>query len=104
MSNKNIVLGECPVCGGEVRRGPASLKGYGCSNFRTEGVNCKFVIWENFYGKKITDTRVKALLEKGKTPVIKGWTSRKTGKDFDAALKLEKISEEEYRIMFDFDN
>lgn len=75
-------LGKCPLCGQNVIEGK---KGFGCSGYK-EG--CKFVIWKEIAGKKITRAQARALLEKGKTGVIKGFTSRNGGK-FDAALKLE---------------
>ncbi|MGD8190063.1 DNA topoisomerase 3 [Brevibacillus ginsengisoli] len=54
-----------PGCGGAIFMG---RKGYGCSHYK-EG--CKFVIWKENYGRKLTDTQVKALIEKGKTAKLK---------------------------------
>ncbi|WP_127531542.1 type IA DNA topoisomerase [Paenibacillus kobensis] len=61
------VVGTCPRagCGGTIFMG---RKGYGCSHFR-EG--CKFVIWKESFGRSLTDTQVKALIEKGKTGKLK---------------------------------
>ncbi|MGB9859687.1 MAG: DNA topoisomerase, partial [Moorellaceae bacterium] len=75
------VLGQCPLCGREVMESP---KSYSCSGYK-EG--CKFAIWKEIAGKKITVNQVKELLQKGKTGVIKGFKS-KTDKKFDAALAL----------------
>lgn len=47
----------------------------------------KIVIYKSISGKKVTPNQVKQLLEIGKTPVIKGFTS-KAGKKFDAYLVL----------------
>ncbi|MBM7854922.1 DNA topoisomerase-3 [Desulfohalotomaculum tongense] len=85
------ILGKCPLCGKDVIEGK---KGYGCSGYR-EG--CKFVIWKEIAGKKITAKQAKDLLEKGKTGVIKGFKS-KAGKKFDAVLKLSG----EGKVEFDF--
>ena len=43
-------------------------KGYGCSHYK-EG--CKFVIWKQSFGRSLTDSQVKALVEKGKTAKLK---------------------------------
>ncbi len=54
-----------PGCGGSIFMG---RKGYGCSHYK-EG--CKFVIWKESYGRSLTDSQVKALVEKGKTTKLK---------------------------------
>lgn len=95
------MIATCPECGGEIIE---TQKGYGCSNWKEENGGCKFVIWKNFYDKKITKTMAKTLIEKGKTNKIKGWVSRKTGNVFEAALKLEKDDSDTYKVSFDFDN
>ncbi|MFE4709435.1 DNA topoisomerase 3 [Paenibacillus sp. NPDC056722] len=61
------IIGQCPSpgCGGMIFMG---RKGYGCSHYK-EG--CKFVIWKECYGRSLTDTQVKALIEKGKTGKLK---------------------------------
>ncbi|WXJ84385.1 DNA topoisomerase 3 [Moorella thermoacetica] len=85
-------LGKCPLCGQDVIE---SQKGYGCSGWK-EG--CKFVIWKDIAGKKITAGQAKELLQKGRTGMIKGFKS-KNGKEFDAALILGKDG----KVGFDFD-
>jgi DNA topoisomerase-3 len=84
-------LGNCPLCGRKVLEFP---KGYGCSGWK-EG--CRFVIWKKIAGKVIPPGQVKALLEKGQTATLKGFSSR-TGKKFNAALKLN----EEGKVIFHF--
>ncbi|CAM4433912.1 DNA topoisomerase-3 [Paenibacillus endophyticus] len=54
-----------PGCGGSIFMG---RKGYGCSHYK-EG--CKFVIWKESYGRSLTDSQVKSLVEKGKTTKLK---------------------------------
>ncbi|MEY9974724.1 hypothetical protein ABH966_005141 [Lysinibacillus sp. RC46] len=71
-------------------------KGFGCSNWEK---GCKFVIWKNdeFLAakkKKPTKTMVKKLLADG-TVLVKGLTSKK-GSKFDAQLKYEKNTDNEY--------
>lgn len=83
----------CPVCGGEIATTPF---GYGCSNYKKDGTGCKFTIGK-IAGKDLNDAEVTVLLTDKKTPVLKGFTG-KTGKPFDAALKLN----EDNQIVFDF--
>ncbi len=74
-------FGFCPSCGAKIIAGN---KGYGCSNWRQ---GCKFVVWKEIAGKKLTEKQIQALLLKGKTPLIKGFIS-KSGKKFEAILTL----------------
>lgn len=74
-------VGTCPVCGGRVEdRGVL----YACEN------ECGFKIWRTVSGKRLTDNQMMSLLERGYTPVIKGFTS-KAGKKFDATLVLDDV-------------
>ncbi len=54
-----------PGCGGHIFMG---RKGYGCSNYKT---GCGFVIWKESFERTLSDTMVKALIEKGKTGKLK---------------------------------
>ncbi len=71
----------CPAC----KKG-ILLKGknaFGCSDWKN---GCKFVIPFEFMGKKLTDSQIKRLVEKGKTALIKGF---KQGDDsVDGFLEL----------------
>ncbi|HEX3030900.1 MAG TPA: DNA topoisomerase III [Bacillota bacterium] len=73
--------GTCPLCGGQIIQGH---RGYGCANWRQ---GCKFVIWKEVAGKTLTGQQIQALLAKGRTPLLKGFTS-KQGRKFDACLVL----------------
>ena len=84
-------VGICPLCGKEVRR---TSFGYGCSGYK-EG--CKFSIRMRILGKLITVGMARDLLSEGKTAVLDGFVSQKTGKSFSAALKLEGGN-----VVFDF--
>ena len=83
----------CPLCGAKVIKGKF---GYFCSSKKEKG--CNFSIPAEICGKKISDTQALKLIEKGKTTVIKGFKS-KAGKEFDAALKLDKTTG---KIEFEF--
>lgn len=86
---QNHSLGNCPKC----KRGKviAHETFYSCSEFK-EG--CKFGLNKTISGKKISEAQMKKLLAKGKTDLIKGFTSKKE-KPFDACLiwdsKEEKV-------------
>lgn len=66
-SSGPTIIATCPRagCGGSIFMG---RKGYGCSHYK-EG--CKFVIWKQSFGRSLTDSQVKALVEKGKTAKLK---------------------------------
>lgn len=72
---------KCPVCGqGTVIKGKSA---YGCNNFKN---GCSLRIAFEYYGKQLTEKQVEALVLKGKTPKIKGFTHPKTGESFDARI------------------
>jgi DNA topoisomerase-3 len=79
---KADALGPCPVCGAAVVE---QERAFGCSAWRN---GCKFTIWKTIAGKKVSARTAQALLRKGKSPLLKGFTS-KAGKKFDARLKVE---------------
>jgi DNA topoisomerase-3 len=81
----------CPKCKKQHLR--LFEKGIGCNK------ECGFVVWRSVAQKKLTDTQLIALIEKGKTSVIKGFTS-KEGKSFDAKLVLKA----DLTTGFEFDN
>ena len=84
-------IGKCPLCGKEVKRGKF---GYGCMGYK-EG--CTFRVNSFICGRVISKRNVELMLESGKTSLIRGFISRKSGKSFDAYLKLE-----EGKAVFDF--
>lgn len=73
----------CPRegCGGQIFMGH---KGYGCSHYKQ---GCKFVIWKNSFGKNLTDSMIKTLIEKGHTNKLK--LKNKEGHTYDARLVLK---------------
>ncbi len=85
------VVGACPLCGREMRR---TSFGYGCAGYKD---GCKFSVKQKILGKLITVGTVKMLLADGKTPVLDGFVSQRSGKSFSAALKLDGAN-----VVFDF--
>ena len=76
------VVGKCPLCGADVKKGKYS---YGCSNYK----ECKFRIGLVICKHVISKNDVVKLLSTGSTDLIEGFTS-KNGKLFNAKLELEK--------------
>ncbi len=85
------VVGKCPLCGADVIRG---RKGYGCSAYKTTG--CEFSVYGFICHRVLSKSNMQMLLETGKSSKIKGFIS-KSGKPFDAYLKLE-----DGKVVFDF--
>lgn len=64
----HAVIAVCPACGkGGIIEGQ---RGFGCNRFK-EG--CHYVVWKEFYGKKLSDAAIKALVEGKTTRAIKGF-------------------------------
>ena len=84
--------GTCPLCGGTVRR---TSFGYGCDAYREK--SCRFSIREVICGRPIAIAMVRRLLTEGKTGLIEGFVSPKSGKKFDAFLVLK-----DGRAVFEF--
>ncbi|MBU1106414.1 MAG: DNA topoisomerase 3 [Candidatus Riflebacteria bacterium] len=62
-------FGECPACGkGQIIEGS---RGFGCNRFK-EG--CNYVVWKEFYGKKLTQAAIDLLIQGKTTRLIKGFT------------------------------
>ncbi len=78
------IVGKCPVCGADVAR---TKFGYGCQGYK-EG--CKFSTGNVICGKVISIDNIKKLLESGTTPEIRGFVSKKSGKEFSARLAIEQ--------------
>ncbi len=74
----------CPKCRqGHIIEGKAA---HGCNRFRQ---GCHFVVSKEISGKKISSAQLKALVEKGKTRLIKGFMNA-NGEKFDAKLMLDE--------------
>lgn len=79
---------KCPYCGGKMNDYESRIS---CENN-------DFVIWKTVAGKKLTQTAIKQLCEKGATTQITGFKS-KAGKSFSAKLKRNDSTK---KIEFDF--
>ncbi|WP_442604113.1 DNA topoisomerase 3 [Paenibacillus sp. KN14-4R] len=81
-ASASSAIAACPRegCGGTIFMGK---KGYGCSHYKT---GCGFVIWKESFGRTLTDTQVKALIEKGKTAKLKLKTD--SGDEIDGRILL----------------
>jgi DNA topoisomerase-3 len=94
-------IGKCPRCGSPVTE---SKKGYFC-----EKNDCRFGLWRDnkfLSAKKINLTRkmVTALLKDGRT-YVSGIFSEKTGKSYDAFIRLEDDGAHTvYKLEFDKEN
>lgn len=73
----------CPICGGGIVQGK---KGVGCGNWRPENGNCRFVIWNEISGKKLTPKNMETLLE-GKATIPYVFKDSR-GNKFKAKLKM----------------
>lgn len=103
------VLGTCPLCGKQVVAKGSKQKAVQCESNRfakdeengkwERTAGCGFRIFRTIAGKKLTDSQISALLQKGSAGPIKGFKS-KAGKSFEAKLKLDEKTGE---ISFAFD-
>ena len=94
-----VSLGKCPMCGKPVVERP---KSYSCSDRE-----CKFALWKNdrFFsaiGKNMNATIAKQLLASGKVK-LKGCTSAKSGKKYDATVRMDVDENGKYQFSMDFE-
>ena len=91
-------IGRCPLCGGDVVEG---YKTYECSKKRKAEGGCRFVIWKQIAGKRISPGAAAMLLNGRTVGPYRGFVSKKK-KRFSASLKL--VSENgnwEVRFLFE---
>jgi DNA topoisomerase-3 len=88
----------CPKCKQGTIKKPNGQNFYGCSRYR-EG--CNFSINETIAKKTLTQKQVETLCTKGKTALLKGFTS-KQGKPFEAHLTLGE--ETDWKAQFRFES
>lgn len=94
------VIGKCPRCGGDIVE---TKTGFCCSNWK-EPTNCKFNIWKKsksplFAKTTFTAATVKKLLS-GQSVKMKKLVS-KTGKEFEAEIKMKDDPSSQYGPSFD---
>ena len=80
----DAVIGKCPLCGGDVVRNQSF---YGCANYKQNA--CKFSVNSFICGKMIPVAELQKLLAEGKTNLIDGFVSPRSGKSFSAMLVLK---------------
>lgn len=91
----HTVLGECPLCGGNIIETPNA---FGCSNWR-EPVNCRFSVWKKpskgmFRKCGISAARMKKFL-KGETVHMKRLV-KNNGDEFEADIVLKVNKDDRY--------
>jgi DNA topoisomerase-1 len=87
----------CPKCKiGRLRR-PEGRDFFGCDQFRQ---GCTFIVSAVVAKKPLTDEEIEALCTTGKTPLIKGFTS-KVGNPFDAYLVCDESTEWKAKFKFE---
>ncbi|MEH8108853.1 type IA DNA topoisomerase [Gallibacterium anatis] len=86
----NAPMPNCPCCNGNLKGNSAVI----------ECEKCGLKVWRKLLNKQLTDSQLLALLTKGKTPLLKGLIS-KSGKEFEAVLKLNKT---EKKVEFTYNN
>ena len=77
------LIGKCPICGKEIKR---RRNFYGCTGYK-EG--CKFSVRTSICGRTIPVVQVQKLITEGKTDLLDGFVSPKSGKTFEAYLVLK---------------
>ena len=96
-------FGPCPRCGADVVK---AGKFWQCGTNRREKqadgtwkqtAGCGFRIWPQLSGKTLTDAQVRKVLA-GQKVTVKGFTSRRTGRKFDADI----IADKDRGVRFDF--
>jgi len=96
---ESSVVGKCPVCGSEVSE---KAKAFFCADR-----SCGFALWKNdryfeSIGKKMNTATAQKLLATGKIK-LKGCKSKKTGKTFDATVRLEVNENNKAQFTMEFE-
>ncbi|MCM3443965.1 MULTISPECIES: type IA DNA topoisomerase [Metabacillus] len=79
--HQSTIVGSCMYCGsGVIDKG----KFFGCESYSK--TQCSFSFSKEVAGKKITNSQAAMLLEKGTTPLIKGFKKKNKEETFDAFL------------------
>jgi len=87
----------CPKCKVGRLRQPEGKDFFGCDQFRQ---GCTFIVGGTVAKKKLTNEQIETLCAKGKTALLKGFTS-KMGKPFDAYLVCSEATEWKTRFQFE---
>ncbi|WP_045853554.1 type IA DNA topoisomerase [Raoultella terrigena] len=74
----NRLAVKCPACNSEL---VMTAKACNC-------IGCKFRIWVDFRGKKLTEKQIETIISKGKSGEIKGFKSKKTDSTYSMIVLL----------------
>lgn len=85
----------CPLCGKPLKRNKA---GMGCSGWK-EG--CKFMIFNPYCGKRLSDNQIEQLIKRGHTGEIKGFKKKSGNGTFSAILYLD--DSDQYKVKMKFE-
>lgn len=72
----------CPMCRKD------SIEEF-VKGMRCKEQDCQFVLWSEVSGKKLKKSVMERIIKTGKSGVVKGFTSAKNGRKFDAELVLQ---------------
>ncbi len=86
------VVAECPLCHRDIKR---FRNFYGCTGYQS---GCKFGIGISICSKTISLEVLRSIIQDGRSPLLSGFVSPKSGKSFDAYLKLTS----EGKTVFEF--
>ena len=92
-------VGACPKCGSQVR---AADNRYLCEKNTGDGAACDFSFGRAILRRAINPDDMRALLTEGKTGVLEGFVSKKTGRPFKAHLTLGLSGAEAGKLGFEF--
>lgn len=81
------VIGKCPKCGAPVHE---TADAYVCETAFKDQAKCPMRIGKTILQRDISVDEVKALLEEGKTPLLDGFVSKRTGRAFKAFLVYDE--------------
>lgn len=91
-------LGQCPKCGGGVHM---HGEHYFCENNKSGGErSCDFKVSGEILERQIEPETVKVLLDVGRTALLNGFKSKKSGKPFSAYL----VRQPDHQVKFEFEN
>ncbi|MFW7407117.1 DNA topoisomerase 3 [Vagococcus fluvialis] len=82
------IVGKCPLCSKDIK---SRKSFYGCTGYP----DCKFSLADNFRGKKLTKTNLKALLNNQET-IVKSIKSKGKSTTYNAKIKLD----DKYKMTF----
>lgn len=92
-SKEDKTIGKCPLCSGAVLIGKQF---YLCEKYKN---GCDFIIPGSIFGKNITSSHVKKILENNLTDLIKGFKKKDGSGTYDAKLSYS-VEEKRIKLVF----